>query len=103
MKVFMNSVLTSLLFLTFFGLKAQDIELISQNNDLLKAFVNKNAVAIRSVQKNSMKSPDAISPADFKELLKLQLISVKLFQTNKAASTAAAYKLREDCFTFLSK
>ncbi len=102
MKIFTNGVLISLLFLTF-TIKAQDIESVSQNTDVLKAFINKNSIALRSVQKNSMKNPDAISTEAFKELLKLQLISVKQFQSNKAQSTSAALKLREESVNFLSK
>ncbi|MEO6303937.1 MAG: hypothetical protein ABIP51_12275 [Bacteroidia bacterium] len=103
MKVFMNCILFSLFFLTFSGLKGQELESVSQNNDVLKAFINKNSIALKSVQKNSLKNPDAISAEGFKELLKLQLISVKQYHANKAVSTTAASKLREESISFLSK
>ena len=104
MRVFIISVLTSLFFLTFIGLKAQELELISETTtDALKSFINKNSVALRSVQKNSMKNPNSITADNFKNLLKLQLVSVKQYQANKAISGAEAYKLREECISYLSK
>ncbi len=96
MKIFSKTVLTSLLFLTFFTLR-------SQNVDLLKAFINKNSIALRSVQKTSMKISDAKNSDNFKELLKLHLISVKLYGSDKDQSTAAALKVREGSLSYTNK
>ena len=96
MKIFYKFALTSLFFLTFFTAKSQDI-------DLLKAFINKNNIAIRSVQKNAMQLADPTVEGKIKDLLKLQVISVNLYSANKDASAAAAYKVRQESLDFLSK
>ncbi|MBA2614121.1 MAG: hypothetical protein H0U95_19320 [Bacteroidetes bacterium] len=96
MKIFSKTALASLLFLTFFTSKSQDV-------DLLKAFINKNSVALRSVQKNSMKLTDAKAAENFKDLLKLQLISIKSYNTNKELSYSSAAEMREKSVEFLSK
>jgi hypothetical protein len=97
MRLFYKFTLTSLLVLTFFTLKSQDA-------DLLKSFINKNNIAIRSIQKNSMSAPaDPKNTESFKELLKLQIISVKLYTSNKEVSASSAFKVREESLNYLTK
>lgn len=74
----------------------------AQNADSLKAFITRNSVALKSIHKNSMRDPSIISDADFRELLKLQVISVKAFDTDKKLSASAAYKVRQKSIGFIS-
>lgn len=96
MKNFSRFGIAFLFFLTFFSLKSQEV-------DLLKNFINKNNIAIRSVQKNSIQISDPKNAENFKELLKLHVISIKVFESNKDVSSSAAYKLRQLSLDFLSK
>lgn len=97
MNFFYRFTLTSFLFLTFFTLKSQD-------TDLLKTFINKNNIALRSIQKNSMSAPaDSKKLENFKELLKLHIVSIKLYDSNKEVSTASAFKVREESLDYLTK
>ena len=84
----------SLLFISFFTLKAQ-------SNDVLKAFINKNDVAIRSVQKYSINLGTPESET-VKELLKFQTASVKLFSMNPSKSADIAWAIRRKCNDFLN-
>lgn len=96
MKLFSKFGLVSLLFLTFFTSRSQDA-------DLSKSFINNNNIALRSIQKSSMSTPiDSKAVESFKELLKLHLISVKLFSTNKEVSYTAAFQVREGSLTSLT-
>ncbi len=74
-----------------------------QNSDLLKSFINKNDIAVRSVQKYSINSSDPASKTTVKELLKFQTASVKLFTSNQTKSADVAYIIREKCSDFLTK
>lgn len=97
MRFFYRFSLTTLFFLTFFTLR-------SQETDLLKTFINKNNIALRSIQKNSMSAPaDKKNSDSFKELLKLHIISIKLYTTNKETSTASAFKVREESLKYITK
>jgi hypothetical protein len=80
----------------FFNTKAQ-------NSDLLKTFINKNDIAIRSVQKYSINLNDPAIDATVKELLRFQIASVKLFSSNQNKSADIAYLIREKCLDFLTK
>lgn len=93
---FTKKVIGCLFFLSFLSFKAQD-------NNLLKNFINKNDFALRSVQKNSINIASVENDANFKELLKLQIASVKLFESDSDQSAAMAYIVREKCTEFLSK
>lgn len=75
----------------------------AQNSDLLKTFINKNDIAIRSVQKYSINLNDPTSDAVIKELLIFQIASVKLFTSNQTKSADVAYTVREKCSDFLTK
>jgi hypothetical protein len=91
-----KSLALCVLFLAFFGLKAQ-------RADLLKSFINKNDIAVRSVQKYSINLNDQASADNVKELLILQSASVKLFNSNPSKSSDLAYIVREKSSDFLSK
>jgi replication initiation and membrane attachment protein DnaB len=96
MKIFTKTLVASLIFLSILSVKAQD-------NKLLKTFINKNDIALRSVQKNAINLADANNQVNFKELLKSQIASVKLFDANPEKSAAIAYSVRKQCTDFLSK
>jgi hypothetical protein len=84
-----------LLFVSFFGLRAQSTE-------VLKSFINKNDVAVRSVQKYSINLSGQESETNVKELLKLQAASVKLFSKNPSKSADIAWTVRQKCNEFLN-
>lgn len=86
----------SLILFFSFSIKAQE-------NDLVKSFINKNEIAIRSIQKASMSNSELINAVNFKKLLELQVISVKYFNSNQKVSITAAFKLRTMCFDYFSK
>jgi hypothetical protein len=97
MRLFYKLTLSSLFFLTFFTVR-------SQETDLLKTFINKNNIALRSIQKNSMSAPaDAKNTANFKELLKFHIVSIKLYSSNKENSASSAYKVREESLRYITK
>ena len=75
----------------------------AQTHNELKDFINKTDLALRSVQKNSIKLTDEVHEINFTELLKFQMASVKLFNTDIQKSGAMAYIVREKCIDFLSK
>lgn len=81
---------------TFFSMTAQEA-------GLLKSFINKNDVAIRSVQKYSINLTDPANESNLKELLIFQTASVKLFASNPSKSADIAYLIRERCTDFLTK
>lgn len=85
----------SLLLISFFGLKAQ-------GNDVLKSFINKNDIAIRSVQKYSISLSGQEAEDNVKELLKLQTACVKLYATNASKSKDIAWQIRQKCTEFLN-
>lgn len=95
-KTFTKTLTFCLLTVSFFSIKAQQA-------DLLKSFINKNDIAIRSVQKYSINSTDPVSETTVKELLISQSASVKLFASNPAKSADIAYMVREKCTEFLNK
>lgn len=96
MKIYTKFLIASLFFLSNFYVKAQ-------NDSLLKAFINKNDFALRSLQKNALKVSDTLTQINFKELLKLQITSVKLFKTKPEKSASIAYFVRQKCTEFLNK
>jgi hypothetical protein len=85
----------SLLFISFLGLQGQ-------GNEVLKSFINKNDVAVRSVQKYSITMNGSEAETKVKEVLKLQLASVKLFKKDPSKSADIAYALRQKCTEFLN-
>lgn len=96
MKNFTKTLALGLLLVSFFITKAQD-------NTLLKSFINKNDVAVRSVQKHAILLANPNSEATFKELLKSQIASVKLYKNNPSKSADIAYAVREKCKAFLNE
>ncbi|MBP7808228.1 MAG: hypothetical protein KA163_02940 [Bacteroidia bacterium] len=96
MKNLKKTLAICLLAVSFFSLKAQEA-------NLLKTFINKNDIAIRSVQKYSINLNDAASEATIKELLQFQIASVKFFNSNPGKSADIAYIVRQKSTEFLSK
>lgn len=87
--------LLSALLFTFFS--------FAQSSADLKEFINKNSVAIRSVQKNMVAKSVAGYDEQFKEILKLQLSAIKLYKTDAKASFTLAKLARTECLSFLKK
>ncbi|MES2566146.1 MAG: hypothetical protein V4565_04735 [Bacteroidota bacterium] len=73
----------------------------AQTSSDLKQFINKNNVAVRSVQKNMLRENNSTYASSFKEILKNQESAVKLYKTNKDASSHFALLVRNECLTFL--
>lgn len=73
----------------------------SQENKLLKEFINENDIAVRSVQKYSINLTDPANEVSFKDILKLQSASVKLFTSNPGKSADVAFVVRQKCSDFL--
>lgn len=91
--------LTQFLATGFFLVFALNIK--SQDTSILKSFINENDIAIRSVQKYSINLSDPSADSNVKELLKLQVYSVKLFNENIKKSADLALTIREKCTVFL--
>ncbi|MGZ3899301.1 MAG: hypothetical protein ACXVNQ_03080 [Bacteroidia bacterium] len=94
-KVFTLAI-TSLMLFLFSAVKAQ-------NTEILKSFINKNDFVLKSVQKNSIGLTDKSGDVVVKSILKLQLISVTNYETNKELSKKAAYQARQEGIAFLEK
>jgi hypothetical protein len=75
----------------------------AQTNTELKDFINKNNVAIRSVQKNMLLENNSNYITSYKELIKNQVASVKLYNSNKEASFHFAFLVRNESLNFLKK
>lgn len=75
----------------------------SQENKLLKEFINKNDIALRSVQKYSINLTDPSSNSFVKELLVLQVAAVKAYSSDIQKSKDISYLVREKCTAFLTK
>lgn len=69
----------------------------------LKTFINKNNVAIRTVQKNMVRGNNSSYISSFKEILKNQEAAVKLYETNKDESSHFALLARNESLEFLKK
>ncbi|MES2514818.1 MAG: hypothetical protein V4580_11770 [Bacteroidota bacterium] len=69
----------------------------------LKAFINKNNVALRGVQKNMIRENNNSYTANFKDLIKNQEAAVKLYNTDQKASMHFAYLVRIECLVLLKK
>lgn len=96
MKNLKKTLAICLLAISFFSLKAQE-------TNLLKAFINENDIAIRSVQKYSINLNDPANDATIKELLQSQIASVKLFKSNPTKSADIAFMVRQKSTAFLTK
>lgn len=75
----------------------------AQTNLELKDFINKNNVAIRTVQKNMLHSTNNAYVTTFKELVKNQEAAVKLYSTDQKASCYFAFLARTESLNFLKK
>ena len=75
----------------------------AQNGDELKNFINKNEIAIRSIQKNMLSQNDLTYSNQFKELLMNQIVAVKQFMTHKEISCYHAFLVRDESLTYLTK
>lgn len=69
----------------------------------LKTFINKNNVAIRTVQKNMVRENNSAYVSSFKEILKNQETAVKLYNSNKDESSHFALLVRNESLSFLKK
>ena len=79
------------------------VSINAQTNDLLKDFINKNNVAIRSVQKNALANGVSTFDSEYKELIKKQVVAVKTYSADKILSSSAAMSVRLACLDFLKK
>ncbi len=75
----------------------------AQTNTELKDFINKNNVAIRTVQKNMIRSTNNTYISVFKEIVKNQEAAVKLYSSNQKASCYFAFLARTESLDFLKK
>lgn len=75
----------------------------AQTNTDLKGFINKNNVAIRTVQKNMVRENNSAYVSSFKEILKNQETAVKLYNSNKDESSHFALLVRNESLSFLKK
>lgn len=73
----------------------------AQSNTELKDFINKNNVAIRTVQKNMIREGNSSYVASFKSILKNQEAAIKLYNTDKKASCYFAFLARTESLGFL--
>lgn len=75
----------------------------AQSSADLKEFINKNNVAVRSVQKNMLRENNSTFTSSFKEILKNQEAAVKLYSTDKEKSSHFALIVRNECLAFLKE
>lgn len=75
----------------------------SQTKTDLKDFINKNNVAIRTVQKNMVRDNNSSYLVSFKELIKNQKVAIKLYEANDNQSFRFALLVRNECLDFLKK
>ena len=73
----------------------------AQTSADLKEFINKNNVAVRSVQKNMLRENNSAYISVFKDILKNQEAAVKLYPTDKNQSSHFALLVRNECLSFL--
>ena len=74
----------------------------AQNSELLKTFINKNDIAVRSVQKYSVNLTSEADADNVKEFLRLQVATVNAFKSNPQKSADLAYMVRQKCTEFLT-
>lgn len=75
----------------------------SQTKADLKDFINKNNVAIRTVQKTMVRDNISGYLVSFKELIKNQEVAIKLYESNDNQSFRFAFLVRNECIDFLKK
>ena len=74
---------------------------IAQTTTELKDFINKNNVAIRTVQKNMVRENNTTYSTTFKEMIKNQISAVSIYKTNKETSAHFAMLVRNESLNFL--
>lgn len=94
----MKKSLLLFLFISFISLNY-----FSQTNDLLKEFINKNELIIKSVHKQMYHEPTQADDVLLKTLLKSQLQAVALASTNPDFSASYAYLVRKESILFMKK
>lgn len=75
----------------------------AQVNLELKDFINKNNIAIRSIQKNMIAENNTAYVSDFKELIKNQQTAVKVFDKQNETSCYFAFLVRNECINYINK
>jgi len=75
----------------------------AQNTEDLKAFINKNNIVIKAVQKNMIRENNNTYILTFKEILKNQEAAIKLYSSNRDASSYYAALVRSESLLFLTK
>ncbi len=75
----------------------------AQVNLELKDFINKNNIAIRSIQKNMIAENNMAYVSAFKELIKNQETAVKLFDKQNETSCYFAFLVRNECLNYINK
>jgi hypothetical protein len=88
------------LFLFFFALGFSTIFQAQNENDL-KNFINKNEIAIRSIQKNMLSQNNLTYSNQFKELLKNQIVAVKQYSSHKDISCHYAFLVRNESLLYI--
>jgi hypothetical protein len=94
LKNITKTLVTCFLLVVFSNAKAQE-------SAILKSFINKNELAVRSVQKYSINLTGEAVNDNVKDLLKLQIASVKLYNSDPSKSADIAYTVRKKCGDFL--
>ncbi len=74
----------------------------AQESTDLKEFINKNNTAIRTVQKTMLRENSNDFTTSFKEILKNQEAAVKIYNSDKSASSHLALLVRNECLAFLN-
>ena len=75
----------------------------AQNEVELENFINKNSIAIRSIQKNMFTKNDLTYSNQFKELLKNQILAVNQYISKKEISCYYAFVVRDESIMYLKK
>lgn len=75
----------------------------AQTEENLKEFINKNNIALHSVQKNMSAQNISDYSTVFKNLLIKQESAVKVYSSNKELSYSLAHAVRQECLIFFKK
>lgn len=78
--------------------------IMAQSNDAVKNLINKNALALKTVQKNLVaKNQIDLEKDAFKSCLTFQISAINAFKTNTKISNSLAITAREKCLVLLKK
>lgn len=75
----------------------------SQSKDDIKQFINTNAVALKTVQKNLVASQISSENQSFKDCIAKQLVAVSLYKSNSQKAVGIAVEVRKECIVLLNK